>query len=218
MKKHEVKVGGTYTVKVSGQVVPVKITQEKWAGDKHVGWVGVNTKTDRPVRIKSAQRLRAQAGAGGSKPPTTATTKRDERIDAGLEPLPVDAGIDPTAFQVASIDVDPKVEMAAARRHAGRTGGRKSKGAKERKAEAAKATKPKRVSALDAAAQVLGKSDKPMTSTALVDAMAKAKLWTSPGGKTPEATLYAAMLREIASKGGSSRFKKVDRGLFVANA
>src|SRR5690606_26137678 len=60
MKKDEVKVDGTYLAKVNGGVVPVRITAEKWQGDKHVGWVGVNTLTNRSVRIKSAQRLRAE--------------------------------------------------------------------------------------------------------------------------------------------------------------
>ena len=46
--------------------------------------------------------------------------------------------------------------------------------------------------------------------------LARVGLRTSPGGKTPEATLYAAMTREIAAKGRESRFKKVERGLFVA--
>jgi hypothetical protein len=41
-------------------------------------------------------------------------------------------------------------------------------------------------------------------------------LWTSPGGKTPHATLYASILREINTKGKDARFKKVDRGQFVA--
>ncbi len=39
-------------------------------------------------------------------------------------------------------------------------------------------------------------------------------LW-SPGGKTPHATLYAAIIREIAKKGKDARFKKVDRGRFA---
>jgi hypothetical protein len=43
-------------------------------------------------------------------------------------------------------------------------------------------------------------------------------LWKSPGGKTPEATLYAAIIREIAAKGKEARFAKHDRGLFVAGA
>ena len=35
------------------------------------------------------------------------------------------------------------------------------------------------------------------------------------GGKTPAATLYSAILREITTKGTSSRFVKSDRGKFV---
>ncbi|XVJ61105.1 MAG: hypothetical protein HEQ23_11790 [Tepidisphaera sp.] len=48
--------------------------------------------------------------------------------------------------------------------------------------------------------------------------MAAKGLWTSPGGKTPAATLYAAIVREITTKGKDARFRKADRGLFTANA
>src|SRR5690606_29552428 len=58
--------------KVGGAVVPVRITAEKWQGDKHVGRVGVNTLTNRSVRIKSAQRLRGPAGARGADAAATA--------------------------------------------------------------------------------------------------------------------------------------------------
>ena len=61
--------------------------------------------------------------------------------------------------------------------------------------------KPKRMSALDAAAQVLKQAGAPMNSKALITAMAERGLWTSPAGKTPHATLYAAILREINTKG-----------------
>lgn len=77
--------------------------------------------------------------------------------------------------------------------------------------------KPKRVSALDAAATVLAKAEKPMRAQELIAAMADQGLWKSPGGKTPHATLYAAMLREIAAKGKDARFTKVDRGQFEFN-
>ena len=77
--------------------------------------------------------------------------------------------------------------------------------------------KPKRVSALDAAAQVLAKAGKPMRAQELIAAMAEQGLWSSPAGKTPHATLYAAMLREITAKGKEARFTKVDRGLFEIN-
>ncbi len=78
--------------------------------------------------------------------------------------------------------------------------------------------KPKRVSALDAAVQVLAKTGTPMRATDLIAAMAEQGLWKSPGGKTPHATLYAAMLREIAAKGKDARFTKVDRGQFAFNS
>jgi short subunit dehydrogenase-like uncharacterized protein len=74
------------------------------------------------------------------------------------------------------------------------------------------------MSALDAAAQVLAKSLKPMRTSDMIAQMEAKGLWTSPGGKTPAATLYAAIVREIAAKGKESRFKKHDRGLFVPRA
>ena len=79
-----------------------------------------------------------------------------------------------------------------------------------------RASAPKRISALDAAAQVLAASTEPMRAKDLIAAMAEQGLWSSPSGKTPEATLYAAMIREIAAKGSEARFRKIERGLFAA--
>lgn len=96
----------------------------------------------------------------------------------------------------------------------------KAKGGKKAAAPKAKATtenKPKRVSALDAAAQVLATAGKPMRAQELITAMAEQNLWKSPAGATPHATLYAAMMREARDKGGASRFLKVDRGQFAFN-
>ncbi len=83
-------------------------------------------------------------------------------------------------------------------------------------------TPDKRLSALDAAAQVLaGLSGKVaadgLSAADLIERMATAKLWTSPGGKTPSATLSAAMAREIATKAAASRFRKVGPGRFASN-
>ena len=81
-----------------------------------------------------------------------------------------------------------------------------------------KAPKAERgMSALDAAARVLGQASAPMATKALIEAMAAKKYWTSPGGKTPHATLYAAILREINVKGNESRFAKTDPGHFTLN-
>ena len=93
----------------------------------------------------------------------------------------------------------------------------------ESTSEGAKKSEPKstkkdtgKMSALDAAAKVLGGSQEPMGCKEMIEAMAAKKLWTSPGGKTPSATLYSSILREINTKGKESRFKKAERGKFVA--
>ena len=86
-----------------------------------------------------------------------------------------------------------------------------------KKAIAPKEKKPKRLSALDAAAQVLAETTQPMTCPELIEAMARRKLWESPNGQTPAATLYAAMCREINAKGKDARFKKTGRGTFAAS-
>jgi len=85
-----------------------------------------------------------------------------------------------------------------------------------RKPKAAKAADGK-LSCIDAAAKVLSASKEPMTTKAMIEAMAAKGLWSSPNGQTPSATLYSAILREINTKGKESRFKKSDRGLFAIN-
>ena len=76
--------------------------------------------------------------------------------------------------------------------------------------------KPERMSALDAAAKVLQQAGEPMNAKAMIEAMAAKEYWTSPGGKTPHATLYAAIAKEITVKGKESRFAKSSKGHFVA--
>jgi len=79
----------------------------------------------------------------------------------------------------------------------------------------AKEPKPKKLSALNAAAQVLATAKEPLNCQQLIEAMTTQGLWTSPGGKTPHATLYSAMLREINVKGKDARFTKTERGRFA---
>ena len=75
---------------------------------------------------------------------------------------------------------------------------------------------PKKLSALSAAARVLQEMGGAMNCPALIAMMAAKGYWVSPGGKTPAATLAAAIMREIAEKGDQSRFTKTGRGLFAA--
>jgi hypothetical protein len=69
--------------------------------------------------------------------------------------------------------------------------------------------------ALDAAARVLGQTGQSMSCKDLITAMAANGYWQSPRGRTPAATLYAALLRELQTKGEQARFCKTSRGKFA---
>ncbi len=79
------------------------------------------------------------------------------------------------------------------------------------------AKKVVRTSLLDAAAAVLAKAKEPMSCLEMIEAVLKAGTWTS-GGKTPAATLSAAIHREIKDKGKEARFAKAERGRFRLRA
>jgi chemotaxis protein histidine kinase CheA len=102
----------------------------------------------------------------------------------------------------SQLDLDETKQLEAAR-------------AKKAKAKPATDEKAKKLSAIAAAAQVLAVSKEPMNTKQMIEAMAAKGYWTSPGGKTPHATLYSAILREIGTKGNEARFKKVERGKFT---
>lgn len=89
----------------------------------------------------------------------------------------------------------------------------KAKG--KRKAKAKAEPSARKLSALDAAAKVLQESGQAMACQEMIAAMAAKDYWTSPSGKTPAATLYAAILRELAHKGDQARFTKTERGKFA---
>jgi hypothetical protein len=73
---------------------------------------------------------------------------------------------------------------------------------------------PGKLSALDAAAQVLGETGQALNCQELIAAMAARGYWKSPKGRTPASTLYAAVLRELQTKGDKARFRKTGRGQF----
>jgi hypothetical protein len=93
-----------------------------------------------------------------------------------------------------------------------------TKTAKPNKSEATKPAsndKKAKLSALDAAARVLSEAKQAMSCAELIEAMAAKGYWKSPGGKTPEATLYSGILRELQTKKDQARFRKTERGRFA---
>jgi hypothetical protein len=195
MKKNEIKVGGRYMSKVSDKLTVVRIDRE----NPHGGWDATNEKTGKPVRIKSAQRLRsavrdharetAEVLSHGRQAAGTATAAAPEATGATT--------LAPGAARAGEAAKDTKAAKKSARAAKG----------------AAKGGKKEGMSGLDAAAKVLAEAGAPMNCKAMVDAMLAKGYWKTDG-KTPAATLYSAIIREVAAKGKDARFCKVERGQF----
>jgi len=227
-----VKVGGEYVAKVSGKLAHVRITGESRYG----GWDATNLVTKKVVRIKSAQRLRGEAGrkataaahvATGAKPADEAAkdTKAAPVAAGGQATNPLeahyrgqrDAAKTEKAAKVAAwrkeiaekaAKPDPELDAAVKAAEEGRAA---------KKAKAAKPKGERKGGVLDAAVEVLHAAGKPMNCQDVVkEALAKG-LWQTKGA-TPAATCYAAIIREIAAKGKDARFRKTDRGQFEAVA
>jgi hypothetical protein len=207
MKKSEVKIGGIYTAKVTNKLVQVRIDAESRYG----GWDATNLGTGKKVRIKSPTRLRAAVGGDGAatgakKPKGGKKTKA--RPEAAQAQTSANVGEDvatPTVLAEEGAHGNTPAET------------QKADKAKNPRAKKAKADKPKRTSGLDAAAKVLEESGQPMTPKEMVEVAEAKGYWKSPGGKTPHATVYSAIIREIAKKGNESRFVKTERGKFAAS-
>ena len=76
-----------------------------------------------------------------------------------------------------------------------------------------------KLSLLSAAAAVLAESDEPLNCRRMIDLAKERGLWTPGAGKTPEQTLYSAIMREIRDKGDAARFRKSPlRGHYLAPA
>jgi hypothetical protein len=147
----------------------------------HGGWDGVNVATSRNVRVKSAQRLRAVAGERPA--------KRKKIVS------------------LAEYEADGKSKKNA--KDGAATVG---KPADDSAKTPAKKRQPKgpRHSLANAAILVLADAKEPMNAKAIVEKATADGLYQPGDGKTPEATLYAAMLRDK-----KARFHKADRGVWT---
>ena len=186
MKKAEVKIGGKYYANVSGNRCEIQIDAEKPRG----GWDATNLATGKKIVIKSAQRLQGEVGAkrGHAKVSTEGNVTVVENEPATVE----------------TIGGDSSTAVAVHKKP------RKAKAASTETADASE----KRLSCVTAALKVLSESSEPMNAQELITAMEAKGYWTSPGGKTPHATLYSAILRDLA-KGDDSKFVKTERGRFT---
>lgn len=152
------------------------------------GWSATNLATGKKVTIKNAQRL-TEIPVGRAKMSKTGNMTVVENEPATVETL---------------INTTPKPERVMKRKP-------RSKKIDSEPGE----PKEKKLSCMSAALKVLGESTEPMNTKEMIEAMEAKGYWSSPGGKTPHATLYSAILRELA-KGDESRFVKTERGRVTA--
>jgi len=75
------------------------------------------------------------------------------------------------------------------------------------------ASKP--MSGLDAAAKVLTDAKTALNAKEILQQIQEQNLWKT-NGKTPHATLYAAIIREIARKKHEARFRRAEKGKFFS--
>lgn len=216
MKKADIKIGSVYRAKVSDKLTDVRIDAENANG----GWDATNLATKKKVRIKSAQRLRAPEM---TKPQAKAVAAADQE-NARVRDERTASKDGQTASERAMARTSKTKKAPRAKTAATPAQGKAKATTAAKTAKAATRAKPrnrggdgapakeKRTSLLDWAAQILAKAKEPMGCKDIVE-KALAGGWTT-NGKTPGATLYAAMTREIASKGKDARFEKVDRGRF----
>lgn len=220
MKKNEVKIGSVYTAKVTNKVVQVRIDAES----RHGGWDATNLVTGKKVRVQSPQRLRAAVGDDGAK--TTAKKgKGNKKAKVAVEAQPAPTST-PTGGDVAiatstlptpeacpncgSTERDDDGDCVQCREPQ-----TAKKTEKPKRSRAKKEPKEKRMSGLDAASKVLEERGEPMSAKEMIESAEAKGYWKSPGGKTPHATLYSAIIREIVTKGAEARFRKTERGRFA---
>jgi len=191
--KRKIEIGKVYSAKVGGTFLPVRI--DKSLG--HGRYEGAALPGGKIVKVSTD----ALKGDGATVEQWEARRTPKER--ALPAPEAKAAGKRQKSSQ-AEYAVTALIEPGA------KTG-------KKGQPKADKPAKQRKPSGLDAAAQVLAKAGEPMNCGDMVKTMLEKGLWKT-GGKTPAATIYAAIIREIAVKGDASRFRKTERGHFELTA
>jgi hypothetical protein len=163
-------------------------------------------------KSKQAQNEGAKAGEGQTAPEAAPVQEGKETPPAQAAPMQDAKKVAPKtskkAHSKAGKNAAPKASKKAHKKTAPKAG-KKSASKASKKAKREDGT----MSGLDAAAKILGKAGKPLNVKEIMERIQAQGLWKS-GGKTPHATISAAITREINNKKSASRFHKAERGRF----
>lgn len=130
------------------------------------------------------------------------------KVSGNVVPVRIDRENPRGGWDGTNMKTKKAIRIKSAQRLRGKAG--TGPGKPQAKAE----TKERKPSGLDAAAQVLAEAKEPLNAKEMVTRMLAKGLWKT-SGKTPAATIYAAIIREIAKAGDKSRFRKTERGKFT---
>ena len=217
--KRKIEIGKVYSAKVGGTFLPVRIDKSlghgRYEGAVMPSGATVKFSTDsvkgdgETVEQWQARRKPKERDLPDPAPKATGKRKKSSQAEFAVTAL-----IEPGA------DGDKKDQGTVPAGDVG-TGAKKAtkpaKDAKQRKPKADKPAKQRKPGGLDAAARVLREAGKPMNCGDIVKTALEKGYWQT-GGKTPAATIYAAIITEIAKKGDASRFRKTERGHFELTA
>jgi hypothetical protein len=221
MDKKRIQIGLVYSAKVGGTFLPVRIDKSlghgRYEGAVMPSGATVKFSTDsvkgdgETVEQWQARRTPKERDLPDPAPKATGKRKKSSQAEFAVTAL-IEPGADGDKKDQGAV---PAGDVGAGAKKATKPAkdAKNAKDAKRRKPKADKPAKERKPGGLDAAARVLREAGLPMNCGDIVKTALEKGYWQT-GGKTPAATIYAAILREINVKGADARFRKTARGHF----
>jgi len=229
MAKKQIQIGLVYSAKVGGTFLPVRIDKSlghgRYEGVVMPSGATVKFSTDsvkgdgETVEQWQARRKPKERDLPDPAPKATGKRKKSSQAEFAVTAL-IEPGADGDKPEGPQSGKDqgtvPAGDVGAGAKKATKPA-KDAKDAKQRKPKADKPAKQRKPGGLDAAARVLREAGTAMNCGDIVKTALEKGYWQT-GGKTPAATIYAAIITEIAKKGDASRFRKTERGHFELTA
>jgi hypothetical protein len=221
MKATDIKIGKTYEVTAGRNKTKVKVANF----NARTGSWECETESGKTISIKDAKRFLAEVGKKTILQNVVDTVKAvlPKGKKATLKEVIESKGITviPKGRRATSTMRDLDDPTFTRKHHVDENGvlvldAEDDETDNETKKERGKGGKPSgKMSALDAAHEILKEQNREMNVKEITELAISTGRW-SPNGKTPIATLSAAVQMDIVKKQEASRFIKTGRGLFAA--
>ena len=187
-----IRIGQCYMAKLSKRIIAVRVDSTHPEG----GWIVRGLASGRPTRVKASADMLRLCDENDLAEVAQATPHRRSRKHGAAgesiaESIP-ETTVDVTGETGESTGETPVEEP-----------------------ETPASERPVRMSLLDAAFAILTHAGTELNTREIVEIAIRNGMWTTHG-KTPAATLHAAISRDIFARDDASRFRKGARGKFLA--